>query len=176
MDDRYGFLRKLLHWLVVILVVVQAALGLWLVFDPPKDEALATQLFAAHDGNGAVILVLMLLRLGLRWLLGVPVLPAGTPIWVMSVSELNHRLLYLVLIVQPVIGYFNNGANGLPWSLYGRYDIPAIISKNDLWAQYLGAAHAWGAVVLGVLVGLHLLGVAYHGIIRRDGVVRRMAF
>lgn len=175
--DEYGTVQKLLHWLVALLVVAQVVLGGWIGTLDPHDQAqaaLATILYQAHDGTGATILVLVLLRLLVRLIVGVPALPRGTPRWVDLLAHLNHRLLYLVLIVQPLLGYLTNGANGYPWSIYGLYNIPAIIGKNPVWADWLGQAHQVGAGVLIVLVTLHLLGAFYHGVIRRDGVVGRI--
>jgi cytochrome b561 len=172
--DEYGSVRKLLHWLVAILVVVQIGLGAGLAFAPPHDDALTARLFNTHDGLGATILALMLLRLVLRLLLGVPVLPRGTPRFAEWLAGLNHRLLYLLLIVQPVIGYLNNGANGYPWSIFGYYTVPAIIAKDAVWAEWLKTAHLGVGTALVALILLHLLGAFYHAVIRRDGVVQRM--
>ena len=78
-SDDYMPAQKVLHWLVAALVAVQAGLGLWVAFAAPADEALAGRLYNAHDGTGAVILVLMLLRLAVRQLSYVPRPPRGTP-------------------------------------------------------------------------------------------------
>ena len=171
--DEYGVTSKLLHWVVALLVVAQVVGGGWATSVDPHDPLLVT-LFHTHDGIGATILVLVLLRLTVRLAVGVPALPRGTPRWVDSLAHLNQRLLYLVLIVLPVLGYLATGANGYPWSLYGYYDIPSVIAKNADWAEWLGEAHQIGAAVLVGLVGLHLLGAFYHAVIRRDGVVRRI--
>ena len=172
--DEYGTVQKLLHWLVALLVVGQVALGLWMQSLAPQDPTLPG-LFPLHDGLGATILVLVLLRLLVRLIVGVPALPRGTPRWVDSLSHLNHRLLYLVLILQPVIGYLAKSAHGHGLSLFGYYSIPPAFAANPVWADWLGEAHEVGAEVLIVLVTLHVLGAFYHGVIRRDGVVRRMA-
>jgi cytochrome b561 len=174
MNDDYMPVQKALHWVVVLLVAVQAGLGLWVAFAAPADEALAGRLYNAHDGTGAVLLVLMLLRLAVRLVCHVPRLPRGTPHWVATLAHLNHRALYLVLIVQPLLGWLNNGANGYPWSFYGFFDIPAPIAQNQAEAAWFSSLHLYGAVALAVLVALHLGGVAYHTVIRRDGLLRRM--
>ena len=174
MDDKYGSVQKLLHWLVALLVVVQVGLGATVAYAPPHDDALTARLFGTHDGIGATILALVLLRLLVRLLVGVPVLPRGTPRFVEWLAHLNHRLLYLVLIVQPLLGYFNNGAHGYPWSIYGYYTIPALIGKDEALGNLLKQAHEIGGAVLIALVALHLLGAFYHGVIRRDGVVSRI--
>ena len=41
-------------------------------------------------------------------------------------------------------------------------------------APILSAVHWYGAALLVLLIGAHLGGAFYHGVIRRDGVVRRM--
>jgi cytochrome b561 len=174
MTDDYMPAQKVLHWLVAALVVVQAGLGLWVAFAAPADEALAARLYNAHDGTGAVLLVLMLLRLAVRLVNYVPRLPRGTPHWVATAAWLNHRALYVVLIVQPLLGWLNNGANGYPWSFYGLFNIPSPIGQNQAAAAWLSSLHLWGAEALAVLVVLHLGGVAYHTVIRRDGLLRRM--
>ena len=114
--------------------------------------------------SGATILVLVLLRLLVRLIVGVPALPRGTPRWVDALSHLNHRLLYLVLIVQPVIGYLAKARNGHGLSLFGYYSIPPAFTANPAWAEWLGEAHEVGAEVLIVLVTLHVLGAFYHGV------------
>ena len=59
MAGEYAPSQKALHWLVAVMVVVQAGLGIWVAFATPDDEAAAMRLYNAHDGTGAVILVLM---------------------------------------------------------------------------------------------------------------------
>lgn len=174
MTDDYMPVQKLLHWLVAALVAVQAGLGLWVAFAPPADAALADRLYNAHDGTGAVILVLMLLRLAARLVSYVPRLPRGTPHWAARLAWLNHRALYGVLIAQPLLGWLNNGANGYPWSFYGLFDIASPIAPSKAAAAWLSSLHLWGAEALAVLVLLHLGGVAFHTVIRRDGLLRRM--
>jgi cytochrome b561 len=172
--DEYGTVQKLLHWLVALLVVGQVGLGVWMQSLDSHDPTLPG-LFPIHDGIGVTILALVLVRLALRLILGVPALPRGTPRWADTLSHLNHRLLYLVLILQPVVGYLAKSAHGHGLSVFGYYSVPPAFPANPVWADWLAQAHETGAEVLIVLVLLHVLGAFYHGVIRRDGVVRRMA-
>ena len=174
MAGEYAPSQKALHWLVAVMVVVQAGLGIWVAFAAPDDEAAAMRLYNAHDGTGAVILVLMLLRLAARLAGRAPRLPPGTPRWAARAAWLNHRALYLVLLAQPLIGWLNNGANGFGWSLYGFLTIPAPISQGEAAAAWPSAVHFWTALALAALVAAHLGGVVFHTFIRRDGLLRRM--
>jgi cytochrome b561 len=61
---------------------------------------------------------------------------------------------------------------GLPEIVYGGHgSLPP-----DLWVYKLRAVHYALSRVLMVLIALHLAGVVYHMLIRRDGLLRRMAF
>ena len=125
-------------------------------------------------GSGATILVLVLLRLVLRLFLGVPVLPRGVPAWAEGLAHLNHRLMYLLLIAQPVIGLSQQRRQRLP-----VVDLRLLHDSVDHHEErggggYLKAAHLGAGTALIALILLHLLGAFYHAAIRRDGVMRRM--
>jgi cytochrome b561 len=91
-------------------------------------------------------------------------------------ASLNHLALYLVLLVQPIIGLADTNAWGFPLRWFGLFDVPSPNGKlPDPQAQLLSDLHWWGALALLLLVGSHIAGAAYHGLIRRDGVVRHMA-
>ena len=51
---------------------------------------------------------------------------------------------------------------------------PIATRQNQWLAPILSAIHRYTAITLALLIGAHLLGACYHGMIRRDGVVRRM--
>jgi cytochrome b561 len=174
MSEEYTPVQKVLHWLVALMVLVQVGLGLWIGYAPPDDEAFSNRLFNAHDGTGMLILVTVLVRLAVRQVRHAPPLPRGMPAWAAALAWLNHRALYLVLIIQPLLGWLNNGANGFPWSFYGFFDVPSPIAQNQAMAPLMSRLHFIGAMVLAVLVGMHLAGVFYHTFIRRDGLLRRM--
>jgi cytochrome b561 len=52
--------------------------------------------------------------------------------------------------------------------------IPSPLSKDEALAPILSDLHLTGAVLLLLLIGAHLAGAFFHGVIRRDGVVQRM--
>jgi cytochrome b561 len=172
---RYAAPLRWLHWIVVALVLIQLSLGVSI--SPvlvPKDEQLAQILYNLHDGTGATIFIVMLVRAFVRLTNGAPPMPEGTPFWVRQLSGANHLAFYLLLLAQPVIGYLNNGANGYPLSYYGLFDIPSIIAKDDTTAKTFSAVHLGVALTIVALIVLHLAGVAYHAVVRRDRLLQRM--
>jgi cytochrome b561 len=175
MPGSYAPTIRWLHWLVAALVLLQIGLGLWVTQAAPADDALKMGLYATHDGVGLVIFTAMLARLAARLRHGALAPGPGTPEWSTRLARANHVAFYILLLVQPVLGWFNNGANGFPLSVFGLFDIPAPIGRSEALAGVFSAAHFTVAALLGLLIVLHLLGVFYHVAIRRDGVLRRMA-
>jgi cytochrome b561 len=140
----------------------------------PKDESLKYLLYDIHESAGVVVFVLALLRL-LRRLAAPPApLPARVPGLFRFAAHANHALLYLVLLIQPVIGFLDTNAWGFPVSWARLVELPSPIGKNEAIAPTLSALHWYGAVLLVLLIGAHVCGAFYHGVIRRDGVVQRM--
>ena len=175
MPVRYTLSLRLLHWLMAVLVVLMFALGLRIAYGPAGDEALSHRLYNLHESTGLTLLVLLLLRLVLRVRSGAPALPRDVARPVRVLARLNHAVLYLMLLVQPVLGLLDAYAAGAPLVWYEILPVPLPIGRQPKpVSDALVAAHWWGAAVLFAAVALHVAGAAWHGLIRRDGVVRRM--
>jgi cytochrome b561 len=93
----------------------------------------------------------MLSRVLLRLRHGAPPLPADLNPLLKLAAHLDHFALYATLILLPLTG----------------------VTALFVWT---GAADLHGLLVLLLfaLVALHLLGVAFHTFVRRDGLVWRM--
>jgi len=174
--ERYAPAMRLIHWLTALLVLALFVLGGWIVYFEPADEKLKDELYNLHQSIGITVWVLVLIRVVVRFATGAPKLPLGTPIIVRGLATLNHLALYLVLLVQPIIGLADTNAWGFPLDWFGLFRVPSPIGKQpDAVAQQLSDLHWFGALLLLVLVGTHIAGALYHGVVRRDGVVRHMA-
>lgn len=174
MAYRYPPAARLFHWLTAALVLVMFVAGLWMTWFEPKDEPFKFLLYDIHESTGVVIFVLVLLRL-LRRLANPPApLPRQVPSLFRFAAHANHALLYVVLLIQPVIGFLDTNAWGFPLVWAKLVPIPSPIGKNEAWAPFLSDLHWYGAALLVLLIGAHIGGAFYHGVIRRDGVVQRM--
>jgi cytochrome b561 len=174
MPYRYPITARGFHWITVLLLIVLAIAGVWGTSFEPKDEALKDLLSDIHESTGAALFVIVVLRL-LRRLANPPaMLPSRLPRLLRLAARTNHALLYAVLLIQPVIGFLATNAWGFPLTWARLVPIPSPVGHDEAIAPWLSTAHEWGAIVLAALVTAHLGGVAYHGLIRRDGVVRRM--
>jgi len=174
MPYHYPITARWFHWITVILLIVLATVGIWATSFEPKDEALKNLLYDIHESTGVVLFVIVALRL-LHRLANPPVpLPSRLPHTVRFAARTNHALLYALLLVQPMIGFLATNAWGYPVTWAGLVRIPSPIGHDETIAPFLSKAHEWGAIVFAALVAAHVAGAAYHGLIRRDGVLRRM--
>ena len=174
MAYRYPPAARWLHWLTAALVLAMFVFGIWMTWFEPKDEATKYLLYDIHESAGVALFVLVLMRL-LRRLANPPApLPGSVPGLFRFAAHVNHALLYAVLLIQPVIGFLATNAWGFPLVWAHLVPIPSPVGKNEPLATILSGVHWYGAVLLVLLIGAHLGGAFYHGVIRRDGVVQRM--
>jgi cytochrome b561 len=172
---RYAPALRWLHWITAGLIAAMFVLGLWVAYLAPADGAFRHRLYNLHESTGLTILALTLLRLAVRLATGAPRLPAGTAPAIRAAATLNHLGLYALLLAMPVIGFLNANAAGAPLVWYEAVAVPSPIGKQpDPVAHAISGAHWWGALLLFLLIGLHVAGAAYHGLVRRDGVLRHM--
>lgn len=172
----YAPAMRFIHWLTAVLVVLLFVFGGWTHYFDPGEGMFKELLYNLHQSFGVAVWVLVLVRVVVRLATGAPKLPPETPGIVRLAASLNHLALYLVLLVQPILGLLDTNANGFPLDWFGLFRVPSPIGKQpDAVAHTLNDLHWFGALALLLLIGTHLAGAAYHGLIRRDGVVRHMA-
>jgi cytochrome b561 len=173
--EQYAPAMRRIHWLTAAMVLLLFVCGGWTHYFDPGEGLLKDLLYNLHQSFGVTVWLLVLLRVVLRIATGAPKLPPGTPAAIRVAASLNHLALYLVLLVQPVTGFLDTNANGFPLAWFGLFEVPSPIGKQpDAVAHALDGMHWFGALALLLLVGSHLAGAAYHGLIRRDGVLRHM--
>jgi len=132
-------------------------------------------LIAIHRPLGILILVLALIRLGVRWRRGAPPLPADLPWLQIAAAKGSHVLLYLLLIAMPLIGWSMLSAGGYPIVLYGPLYLPAIMPHNDALYATLRSAHTVLGYLLFATILAHVSAALFHAWVRRDNVFPSMA-
>jgi cytochrome b561 len=163
---------KLLHWMVAISVLVQAPLGLLIAHIELGAWRDASYNF--HKSLGVLILGLMLWRLVNRLFVGAPRAEPTIASWQRVVSSAVHGALYLLLIVQPLVGYLANSAFGASTPFFGLFEMPPAVAENADRATRLFALHGWIGLILLLLVAVHIAAALQHYFVRKDGVLQRM--
>lgn len=169
----YTATAKSLHWLILALLIVQFAIA-WTMPHIGRNTKPET-LINLHFSLGAVILVVIAIRLAWRVIHGEPVPEDGIPPWQIQSARVVHWLLYLLLFIIPILGWMNASFRGFPVSLFGLFEMPKLLATRQAGFAWTGDVHALLATyaLLG-LVGLHVLAGLYHYFVRRDGVLQRM--
>jgi cytochrome b561 len=166
---RYNPVSRLLHWAVAVLVLVVFPFGAVIKF--VKDDVKLT-FFAIHESLGFLILWLMLARILVRWLAPPPPEPPMPAIFGKA-AALVHGGLYLALVLQPIFGFLATNAYGFPLKLFGLIDVWSPIGKSD-WAPVFKSVHIGLGWAILVLFALHMAGVVFHHVVRRDATLYRM--
>lgn len=170
--DRWGPVSQSLHWLIVLLIIVQGSVGV--TMDELRNGPDKIQVYALHKSFGLTILGLVTLRLLWRWFAGTPRPLPGTPGWQQRSASLTHWALYALLFAMPISGWVLNSAAGFPLQWFGLVNLPDIVGENhDLHetAKELHAVMFWILVMLAVV---HAVGAFYHHLFQRDATLARM--
>ena len=169
---RFNVLQRLLHWLMAAGILAMLFIGVGMVSTiMPKY----VPLLATHKTLGITILVLALIRLGVRARYGAPPLPADLPGPMKLAAQLSHYALYALMIGMPLIGWGMLSAGAYPVVLYGNIRLPAILPQSAGLHTLLWNAHFYLAFAFFSLVLLHLAAALFHALVRRDGVFASMA-
>jgi cytochrome b561 len=165
---RYPFSVSLLHWLLAFALIGNLVIG-WLLDD---QEDLVT----LHKSIGITILGLALIRLAnrirMRERLPKSVNVAGTAPYFVEAAV--HRLLYVLMLAVPLLGWLKTNAAGHTASCFGLFSLPTLMPKSHALSQLLGQLHALTAYGLAGLVGLHVLGALAHRVFKAENILPRI--
>jgi cytochrome b561 len=169
---KYDLLARLMHWLIVVLLIAQYAIA-WTMPDIHRGTQ-PVGLIQWHLQFGTAIIAVMIVRLVWRLLRREPDVVDGTA-FTRQAARFTHGILYLLLIVQPLMGWANASSRDWTVTLFGVIPLPPLSAAGSRLGHAMGDIHqifAWG--MLG-LVGVHVAAALYHHFMLRDGVLRRMA-
>lgn len=152
---RYDKVAVWLHWLVAIMVLAQFATGwIWGFFERGSEPRF--YLFRTHIVIGSIVLAAAILRMGWRLTHPAPPLPADMRPVQKALAWLTHRLLYLAILMQPVLGLLTITAFGKSIGRWPR-DVHILLSY-----------------VIALIVAAHVAAAIWHHYIRKDGLLLRM--
>ncbi|HLO75916.1 MAG TPA: cytochrome b/b6 domain-containing protein [Magnetospirillum sp.] len=167
----YSFAHRAAHWLTA--AIMAAAFALVWIREVVEDTALRTDLITWHRAAGLAVLGLALWRLALRAKDGAaPPLP-GQPRLQALAASLVHGGLYVLMLIQPLLGWAYISAKGKSFDI-GPLHLPALLSKSPQLAELTGELHEGVGAVLATAIALHLAATAYHALWRREPILARM--
>jgi cytochrome b561 len=171
-EQAYGSVAKLLHWLVVVLLVVQYTIA-WTM--PPIHRGTVPEtLIKLHLSVGVLIMLVVAVRVVWRLSHRAPPEPDDLPAWQRLAAGATHVLLYGILVALPVLGWLSATGRGWTVGLFGLLPLPQILATGSALGPRLGDIHSTLATILLYVVGLHVAAALYHAVVRGDQVLRRM--
>lgn len=158
-----------LHWLTLLAIAltygaIEAADFL------PKDTSARDAVTLLHFNFGALVWVLMLVRLGLRWGRPDPAIVPAPPRWQMTAARLVHGLLYATFLALPVLGVLSLAYGGKQWSLLGLA-VPDFVTPARTTGKALKEIHETLANAGYFLIGLHAAAALLHHYVLHDSAL-----
>lgn len=170
--ERWGVVSQTLHWLIVVLLLVIAYIGLTMGELPNGPRKI--NIYALHKSIGLTILALVTLRLVWRVYAGAPLAIPGTPGWQQRIASLTHVALYGLMFAMPLSGWVLNSSAGYPLQWFKLFNLPAITARNPELHELAETLHESTFWVLVVVVLLHAGAAFYHHLFQNDDTLRRM--
>jgi cytochrome b561 len=171
----YGRITQWLHWLIALLVLFQFYLIYW------KKWVLAEDSSVAHFYIGKLhiplgVLLLALITFSIFWKLynPHPTFPSHMSKLEKIAAHTAHALLLGATLLMSVSGLIMTTYGGYPPDLFGLYQLPAFLEKNEPLAHSFYEVHEITSFVLLALIVLHTLAAFKHQLLDKDNVVRRM--
>lgn len=169
----YDNVAKVLHWLVAAILVGQFALG-WLMPGVRRGMEPGSAMHA-HISVGVVVLLLIAVRLAWRILHRVPA-EGELPLWQRRASDAVHWLLYALVFVTTLSGWFYASARGWALTFFGLFPLPPLTVEGSTIGRAIGRLHENVVWVLLALVAVHVAAALVHAFFYRDRVMQRMLF
>lgn len=167
---RYNGLTQALHWLTVGALCLLLPF-VWVAENFPPGP-IRTFWYMAHESMGISVLLLVVIRLTWRWRHRAPPYPARMSKVAVWIANVNHGLLYAVLMIMPITGYLMAG-NGQEVSWFRLFNLPGF-AHNEALGLAADWLHVTGQFALYTLVGLHVAAAVWHVAVLRDGMLERM--
>lgn len=176
-ENGYGTLTKVFHWSIVILFTLQYVGGNIMTaigFNSSFAGISTNDYYNWHKSLGLVALVVAILRIINRQM---GQLPPWAPTLTGGEQKFIHRVeqvFYLAMFVMPVTGWFYVMWGHYGVNLFGVWEMPRPLPKDNTLRDIAKWAHIGaGWVLLLAMVG-HIGLVLRHQLFKKDGLLKRM--
>lgn len=167
---RYDNVAMTLHWLTVLLVLGLFGLGeLWGYAGRP----LRHELVVLHMSLGILLGLAVAARIAWRLMPGHQVAPAATGL-TETLARIVHWLLYALLVVQFLFGWYVRWSEGEAMSFFGLLIPSPLTPVARATHHQLQEIHGWVGWAIVILALGHGAAALYHHFVLRDSVLVRM--
>lgn len=170
--ESWGAVARLFHWLIAALILAQFVIGS--VAEEMKLTPAKLDLFVWHKSLGVTVLALAMLRLAWRVGNPPPAPPAGMPGWERKLATLAHWVLYALIFVVPLTGWWVSDASRVPFKAFFVLPMPDFLATDRALQEAGEEVHEALTKTLLLVVILHVAAALRHHFLLRDDVLRRM--
>ena len=165
---RYSGTSRFIHWIMAILVLGMTIVGFLMVREG-LSRPLQNTLFISHKNIGVLLLILIFVRLFVRWrnppqLAPVKLAPAQE-----LAAKVTHFGLYALLLIMPLAGYIRVRAGGFPIEALDAMGVPALVPRSEALAEAAKAVHFYGAYAIAILIVMQIGAECFHGLVKKYG-------
>ncbi|MCJ9430707.1 cytochrome b [Kordiimonas marina] len=168
----YGTASKALHWIIFLVLVGMSIVGL--IFADMERGPDKTSLMQLHASTGLLALMLMVLRVLVRFKGEAPAPLDPAAVMLNRVAALTHGLLYLLIFALIGAGIMTLFTAQVPVPFYGLFQIASPLANDHAAHEVWEEVHETIWWVLTGFVVLHIAGALYHQIVKKDDTIARM--
>ncbi len=169
----YGSVSILMHWISALAVVGLFGLGIYMVeltyYDP-----LYNRLPFLHKSIGLLHALVFAFWVGWRLANPWPAPVPGTGALETRAARLAKHAFYWLIALVIASGYLIPTADGAPISVFGWFEVPALVTGLPRQEDLAGAIHRYAAYALLALAAVHAAAALKHHFVDRDATLRRM--
>lgn len=164
-STHYGAVSRLLHWLIALMIISLMIVGSYME-GLPDDHAQRGMIYGLHKATGALVLLLVVVRVAWLAFSPAPALPDAIPPRDRKLATAVKHLMYMLMLAVPLSGVLMSNFFGSPINIYGLFELPLLTPENRELAGLFHTIHGISVQILFVCVVLHIAGVIKH---RRSG-------
>ena len=162
--DGYSRFSILVHWITAVLIVL-----LFVTHEGDQGDLA----YYIHVSFGAIAGLFLIWRVSYRFRKGMSKKPDQSPVLNLLSAIVIYGFLVCILVVI-LTGYLLPWSMGQPIDFMGLFAIPSPISRSEGLYEFTEELHEISGQAFIPLLILHVLGVAKHVFIDRDGIATRM--
>lgn len=170
--NTYGLVAKSFHWILFLMLTFSIVAGNFMASMPKGPEKLEAA--GMHKSFGAIILMLIMLRLVWKLINPSPRLPNETTTIEAFMAKAMHWGLYGLMFAQPLSGMMMSQSAGYPVSFFGLFEFPIFLDKNPELAKTFLSIHGTVWILLVISVIGHVGAAMHHHFIKKDNVLKQM--
>lgn len=174
LEERYGKLSIILHWLMLfLLIAVYACIELRELFPRGSDPREALKQW--HFALGLTVFALVWIRIAARFMGKTPPIVPEVPRWQRLIAYAVEGTLYALMIALPLLGWLTLSAEGTVIAFFG-IPVPALVGLDESLAERMEKLHETLATAGYFVIGFHALAALFHHYVQRDNTLKRMSF